>query len=284
MPSFDRRVVYPAKAKPKKVFPRKAVYGLLFLGALPFAGIGAWYLLNLPFFRAERIEIRGEHLLAASDIEQTVRELLGGRYLGLVPRDSLFFISVPELERELAGRYSAIAAVSVERAFPNRLAVDVTERELWGIYCVYPAAASASGSAAEGGGERQCFYLDTRGMAYERLFAVRGWLLPLVYASRPVRAGDQAVVPLTLRYYTDAGRTASGIGAHILSMRLATATPEDIRFDLAEGWYLLVNASRPVSDWGGVLGTVLEQEIGERRGELEYMDLRFGNKVFYKFR
>ncbi len=281
---FDSRVIYPAKVKPKKAFPRRAVFGLLFLFALVLMSVGVWYALNLPFLRIERIEVRGQRLLAAAEIEQAVRDMLGGSYFGLAPRDSVFLISRPGLAEGLLDRYSVIERASVERIFPNRLAVNITERKLWGIYCDRPSARPEPGAGNTGAEERQCFYLDTRGIAYEKLSDVRGWLLPVIYAARPVTAGEQAAPPSTLQYFKEADAAVALISARILSMRLATTTADDVRFDLAEGWHLLVNVSRPVSDWGRVLGTVLDQEIRERRGELEYVDLRFGAKVFYRFK
>ena len=32
------------------------------------------------------------------------------------------------------------------------------------------------------------------------------------------------------------------------------------------------------------LALILEKEIGDRRNEVDYIDLRFGNRVYYKFR
>lgn len=281
---FDSRVVYPVKAKPKKAFPRRVALGMLVIVALALAGVGAWYLLNLRFLRIERIEIRGQRLLAASELEAAVREMLGGSYFGAVPRNNFFFISGEELERGLVRRFSAIEQIAVDRIFPNRLAVNITERTLWGIYCDRPSARPEPGADGVSAEERSCFYLDTRGIAYEELSDVRGWLLPVIYASRPVKAGEQAVPASALRYFKEADAAAAAASARILSMRLATTTADDVRLDLAEGWHLLVATSRPVSDWGRALATVLEQEIRGRRSELEYVDLRFGAKVFYKYR
>ena len=51
-----------------------------------------------------------------------------------------------------------------------------------------------------------------------------------------------------------------------------------------EGWSVIVTRAKEPELWLPVLRTLLTEEIKGRRNQLEYLDLRFGNKVFYKFR
>ena len=114
--------------------------------------------------------------------------------------------------------------------------------------------------------------------------AFEGWLLPIIYSPEPATLGQAASRPEMLEFYDQAQKAASAISGQILAMRLSTSTPDDVRLELAEGWQIWVTATRPTSEWLPVLVTVLEKDVGPRRSELEYVDLRFGNKVFYKYR
>ncbi|MEK9186142.1 MAG: hypothetical protein AAB885_01005, partial [Patescibacteria group bacterium] len=50
-----------------------------------------------------------------------------------------------------------------------------------------------------------------------------------------------------------------------------------------EGWRVLTNNQNNPNDLFINLAAILN-EVGSRRQNLDYIDLRFGNKVFYKFK
>lgn len=269
------RIIYAARPKIKKPFPKKTLFAVAaLLGSAAIAG-GLVYLARLPYLRVGPIEIRGAMTLPPQRIEAEIRQELAGPVFRFLPRDNFFLVSAESIERRLRGRFPQIETVNVGKRFPNRLIVAVGERQLWGVYCERPDETKPP---------RTCFYLDTHGVAYSEVAAVEGWLLPVIYA--PVLDGDggTAVAPATLEFYSRAREALAVIDAHLLAATVSTSTPDDIRLSLAEGWELWVSTNRPVGEWLTVLRTVLEKEISDRRGELEYVDLRFGNKVFYKYR
>ena len=51
-----------------------------------------------------------------------------------------------------------------------------------------------------------------------------------------------------------------------------------------EGWYILLNAKNEPNPSFNNLKLVLDTQIKEKRLKLEYIDLRFGKKVFYKLK
>ncbi|MEK9148325.1 MAG: FtsQ-type POTRA domain-containing protein [Patescibacteria group bacterium] len=258
------------------------------LGAM--AG-GAAYVMTLPALRLERLEIKGADLVSPAAIEAKAREVIRGEVWGFIPRDNFFFVSSELIERELRRYFPQLKKVNVAKRFPNRLMVKIEERQLWGIYCYRPTSARLSqGSLLRqiSGGQAEppssCFYLDTNGTAYEALAAFEGWLLPVIYSPAPPTLGQEAARPEMLEFYGQAQKAASSINGQILTMTMSTTTPADVRLQLAEGWELWVTAERPTAEWLGVIKSVLEKEIGGRRSELDYVDLRFGNKVFYKYK
>ena len=262
------------------------------LGAM--AG-GAAYVMTLPALRLERLEIKGADLVSPAAIEAKAREVIRGEVWGFIPRDNFFFVSSELIERELRRYFPQLEKVNAAKRFPNRLMIKIEERQLWGIYCerqdstrLRPSFAKATPGEQSSGGQAEppssCFYLDTNGTAYEALAAFEGWLLPVIYSPAPPTLGQEAARPEMLEFYGQAQKAASSINGQILTMTMSTTTPADVRLQLAEGWELWVTAERPTAEWLGVIKSVLEKEIGGRRSELDYVDLRFGNKVFYKYK
>ena len=73
-------------------------------------------------------------------------------------------------------------------------------------------------------------------------------------------------------------------GLEIVSYHFFSRVPREIRVETANGFKLWFDRTKNLSESFKVLKTVLEQEIKDRRQELSYIDLRFGNKVFYKYK
>lgn len=270
------RIVYPVKPKARRPFPKRIALALGVFGALIVLGGGLWYVANLPYLAVDRLEVRGASLLPPAEIEAAVHESIAGRgRWGFIPRSNFFAVSGKAIEYLLRQRFPSIEQVDVGRRFPDRLVIEIKERTLWGVYC-------SRGDSNEPPGS--CAYLDTSGTAYAELSQFQGWLLPVVFGSGSVALGTAPIPPATLAFFGQARAALAAVGGDLLAMRLSTSTPADARLELAEGWELWVNTGRPTSEWSSALETVLEQEIGARRPLLEYVDLRLGNKVFYKYR
>ncbi len=268
------RIIYPAKPRAPKRFPRKILFTVLAGLAVAVLGGGAWYMANLPYLAVDRIEVTGAAVFSPLEIEGIVREALSGVTWAVLPRRNFFIVSGEAIEHQLRRQLPQIEAVDVGKRFPDRLLVRISERKLWGVYCV----------RVPGEPPGSCAYLDTHGVAYEELSRFAGWLLPVIYGAAPARLGDPAVPAGTLEFFNGAAAALASLGGELLSLSRSTTTPDDVRLSLAEGWSVWLTASRPIPEWLDILRTVLEKEIGGRRSELDYVDLRFGAKVFYKFR
>lgn len=264
--------------RPRKPLSRKVIAALVIVAVfllLPVLGGAFWYLTNLAYFRIGEIGVEGAALIPADDIRGAARAELAGRYWRVFPADFVLFVSGETLAQSLRERFSEIAEVGAEKRLPNRLHITIRERELWGVYCVRhdPAVPSES-----------CFYVDMEGTAYEPLSGFEGSLLPIVYSAQELKTGERAVATETISFFSEAAAALGNIGLKPLALSLSTSTPGDGRLLLAEKWEVWISFGRPVEEWLGVLNTVLEKDIGARRKDLEYVDLRFGNKVFYKYR
>ena len=242
--------------------------GFLISGALV-------YLARLDRLRVDQVELHGLVQLRDAAVASAVREAVGGTTWGFVPRDHFFLVSGEAIEHRLRGEFPQIRKIDVNKRFPDRLIATIEERMLWGVYCVGELPRVAA---------RPCSYLDENGTAYEELAYFEGWLLPVIYGAAAPEIGAAAVSRATIEFFEQARQALADVGAYPLGLVLSTSTPTDGALRLAEGWQLLVVMDRPIPSWFDALETLLAAEIGARRQELEYIDLRFGNKVFYKYR
>lgn len=246
-----------------------------FLVLAPAFLAGSVYLMNVASLRLKKVEVYGASLINTADVANEVKEELSGKAWLFFPKNNFFMISAAGLRDNLLNKFNQASEIKVAKKFPSGIAVTLEERMLWGMYCI----------RAEAGAEpRTCFYVDTRGIAYEDVSSVEGSLLPVIYAYRGAAQGAKVADEGLLDFFAKAKGAAAGIQADLLSLTLSTSTPEDVHLNFSEGWRVLVSRSRPPEEWAALLKTVLEKEVGVRRGQLDYVDLRFGNKVFYKFK
>lgn len=270
----ESRAVYLVRNQPQKPFPKRPLFVLLGIALAAIFGVGAWYILGLPALTVTEIDVSGTDIVPAEEVRQAVQKMLSGRMGFIVPRSNFFAVSGGRVEKELRRQFSEVALAEVNKEFPHRLVIRVEGRKLWGVYCERSPAAET----------RSCAYLDGEGTAYDELGNFSGWLLPLIYGSSAVRLGEPTVPKTALGFFEQAKTELAALGAHLLSLAFSTTTPDEVRLGLAEGWHIRVTFSRPIGEWLGILQAVLEKEVGARRAELDYIDLRLGSKVFYKFK
>lgn len=264
MPIGSRRTVRSSRRAKREKRRRIA---LILCAVLVVFGVGAglWYLLTLPVFTIQHIEVRGTEALAPQDIQQFAENELLGRYAFLIPKRSVFFYPRQALLTGLSDTFSRLEKAEVRLLSAGTLAVFVTERR-----------AAAKLCAAE------CFLIDESGF---------------VFAPDPGRSD-------VLRFRT---KTAVSVGGHFLTperliplLAFLKGLPglgfslSEVRIEGDEGDILLRGGAhlhfRLEPDYGKLLKR-LETLVSERElfskgvdsiERLEYIDLRYGNKVYFK--
>ncbi len=72
------------------------------------------------------------------------------------------------------------------------------------------------------------------------------------------------------------------LGLKVFDFIIETDVLKDLRVNTNEGWHVLFDRSRDLKNQLEALKLVLEEKIKEERKNLEYIDLRIENRVYYK--
>lgn len=272
--------------RPRRFSFRRFLYAGICLVFLCVLG-ALYYMLQLPLLRFSDVHVAGLQTLSSEEVMGAVRADLAGTYFFLIPRDSYFFVSGAYLEERLKKQFSRIAEVAVKKTTGQPLSVTITERSVWGIVC--EKANSVGGSQevlpVQEKKTDACFYIDRSGTAFEDVSSFAGSLFPVIYKEEPGMLGQIAVAPADVEFFEssrDFLHLASGLS--LFSMESQKTSPNDMHLYLKEGWELIVPRDKSPEEWTHVLDVLLSGEIKDRKKDLLYVDLRFGNKVFYKFR
>ena len=123
-------------------------------------------------------------------------------------------------------------------------------------------------------------------MIYREAPAVEGSLITKIVSDGPREDIGQGVLSSeTLLQFEELARefqTTASI--RITSFELKQNAPKDYWLHASEGFSVIVTREDMPARVAGIVSTVLQSEVKSNRASLEYIDARFGNKVFYKLR
>ena len=197
----------------------------------------------------------------------------------------------------------------VKKTYPDSLAIYLEERVPHAIYCRIAKNESfkESGFGAIIQGMRKgvegtnCSYADTDGVLFENLSSFTGNLFPLIQDDVGVVSGGSASFDKTqdkplaigggdglkkLIEYFDGSNLVlkKKLGVSVISLTRSSQIPKDYLLGTDAGWFVAVSKDDFAENWASLLKTIIDEKIKDRVGDLDYVDLRFGAKVFYKFR
>ncbi len=239
---------------------------VLFLVA--FLACGALVgIFSIEKFKIKNIEVNGNSYITKEQITGSVESIMSAKILGVVPQDRIFSFPEKKAESVLESRFGRLSFVEVKKQIPDTISVSVKEREPAAILCVVDS--------------KDCSFVDDTGFIFEKA--------PFFSSGVFVKFFDER-------------REKPGIGQFLISRNMLQRL--FVFLDKAEGYfdindvylddegvYKLQTNSGPflllseADDWSVVFSNLETFLEGYKDGDLpnfEYIDLRFGNKVFYK--
>lgn len=259
---------------------RRRRRALIACGALAFVVVGAFglqYLSYLPRFTISSFDVRGtEHLstrLVASAAEAALHD---GSYRFLSHANIVLYPKTA-IEAALAERFPRIKSVQLSRARPLATLVEVSieERRPFATWCSGAATTSA------------CYLLDETGLIFARA-AYASTTEYVFYGGIPETASStdlvghsfiRAQLPALANVLRSLGQAGFGPrGAEVVG-------EQDFVVPLARGFVVKASFGQDGATLVKNLELVLSSDVleGQESG-IEYIDLRFGNRVYYKLR
>ena len=274
------------RARLKRIFKSK-VFWCGALGTLVFAGV-SYAVFFTRFFRIENIEIEGNEKISNQDLRHVAEANLSKRIL-FFSLNHFFLLDKTAVGTDIKQEFPEVESVVVKKRFPDSVLIEVQERQGIAVWCQQRTLQVQSEDSEEKATRslRQCFALDKQGVIFEERKPEKEVVLSA--ESGEAALGDTVVEPATLERLVQFQRDADAlslfkqVGLRILSMHIVSK--ERVHAKISEGWEIYLNPQENV-DWQvAKVKLVLEQEVPfQRRPFLEYLDLRFGDQVYIKYR
>jgi cell division septal protein FtsQ len=267
------------------------VHIVLALAALFFIGV-ALYTLWLPMFRVANVQVEGGDIEAIKQV--TLESLTGAQFL-LIPKSSIFFLAQRSIRTKIFAAHPEVQAVSISATGLDGIRVKVHVRSKSFVWCGESVALPAP----------TCYEADSEGLVYaptdvsatpstELLATSTESLVPsvkqdtardatalLVYGpligaeQGPLRAHVtySSALPSALKFV----KAMRSLGAAVVSITL-----RDDEIDLHTIGGTRITYVIGKEEQAAILAATAFPNVNLNDGSIEYVDLRFDNKVYLR--
>lgn len=227
----------------------------------------------LPFLRIHSVHVTGQKTVSGADVMQSAEAELSGGYLHLFAKSNIFLYPKGFIHDKLLQQFPILESVQVHAESFQTLGITVIEREPSALWCGV-AVASTSG----------CYLMDKAGIvyapavvysgdAYQKYYgAVDGDSVPQQYLSKESFGVLSELINVIQKK----------VSAHIQSV--SVNSDEDVRLQFDSGFTLIFTLQAKAVDILDHLQLALMSDAFQTHAisEFDYLDLRFGDKLYYK--
>jgi hypothetical protein len=269
------------KARKKKLLLIRSGIGLigvlLVIVALSFVSkIGA--------FSVKRVVFEGNSVVTGEELQQVVDRELAGNYLGLFSKRNMLLFPKKQIVAAVEEAFPRVEKAELELDDVNALRLSLTERKPYAIWCDSVTLEDKENI------RKGCYFLDGEGL----VFAPAPFFSGNVFFRYFGLLGEE---PLTKRYLSpneflalDEFRKDLGtVGVPALGILLEEKQLTIFYVQRIEGssevtgkiFATRENFGETIENIDAFLADILPKDK-RFLDEIEYLDMRFGNKVFYK--
>lgn len=273
------------KKKKHKILRRKIFFLICFFILIL---VGLSFLSKWEYININNIQITGNKVIETKMIESVVKEKIAGNYLWFFPKTNFLLYPKWEIKRELADKFKKLKDISLSVQNFKTLNISLTERTALYTYCgITPPETNDN--------NQKCYFVDDSGFIFDEAPYFSGEVYLKFYGVTSINgdnpSGSYFFQPNFSKLISMKG-TLEKIG--IKPVVFFIDESGDIKIFLSSstsqpGPFVIfkddADFNQTVENLQSVLTTEpLQTEFKTKYSSLLYIDLRFGNKVYYKFK
>lgn len=253
---------------PNTVVLLKRIFtGIVVMASTALVITAVWYGTRMQAFTIDTVSVEGGETIDRSAIEKLVQLSLDGSYIGLVPRRFTWLYPRSEI-LEALGTFERIHDISIRRISGTELLVTFKEYVPKALWC-------------ESIESDECFFLDSTGFAFGHAPKLSGGsLLRFVRLDQSAVLHESVVSEASFNKFFRLSELLSQQNWFISHIEIGQ--DDDAFLHIVGGGELRVITSQPVEETVENLFVILGSEEFKHisPGNFQYIDLRYGNKVF----
>lgn len=283
----------------KKEKNKKRLWKGLFGLALFFIFVGGsgYLIIFSSIFRINKIIIQGNKEIKNDQIEKITESILAEKIFNKIPMANLIFLPDNKIKNAILNNFPIIKEATFIKNFRDRsLTIKIKERQPSAIWCrvLVPEPSQVSSSTGQQISKElfdalpieSCFFVDEQGFVFRQAPIFSGGPIATVYDQtiQSIKIKDNVTNEKTLTFILEAKKELRAININLTDFVIQSQSLGDLEILTPENWRIYLNINDSVSNQIGALKRVLEEEIKEKRTQLEYVDLRVADKVYYKLK
>ncbi len=240
------------------------------------------FVINRSALRVEKVNVFGTNIVREDEVLESVNKIISGKYFFLIPKNSVFFYPKEKIKNELLSKFGRIEAVYPAIDNGNTLVISVSERSPKYLWC---GKEPSTNNHVDG----KCYFMDKTGTIFVKspdfspnvFFTFYG---PLASTTDPIGA---TIFPTEeLERIISFRDSVSAMGFD--SKSFSVLKDGDYELNLVRSGKILFNKKDNFTQLVdnillAITSLPLSEEVKSKIDSLLYIDVRFGNKVFYKF-
>ena len=227
-----------------------------------------------PLFQIQEVRAEGNEAVSGNKIKSVVLDRLWGKFL-FFPTASILLTDTQSMRDALLKVIPELESVNIRRKFPNILVITVQERKVAALWCL----------PAQAGRELYCVAIDKEGIAFKEADPSPESMM--IYGQgEPLNLKETVVKKDVLGAILDFAKEAKRRSLFLQEeLSFEIVSENQIHAHTGEEWSVYFTHTQDLSWQIMKLQTVLENKIPlEKRKKLEYIDVRFGDQAYFKYR
>jgi hypothetical protein len=261
---IKRRVIDPSKI----MLLKQLGIGLAIFSVLGLIVTGLWYGTRINMLTLSAITVEGGETIPHAVVEEITRDTLEGKYMGIIPRRFAWTYPEDEIIQNIL-QIPRMKNPQVQRAGGKTLSIVFEEYEPYALWCRERAS-------------EDCLFVDSTGYAFGAAPKLSGGAF-LRYRT----LGREMVVGSTMAERSDIDTMERFVALvdenlNFSINQIETDTAGDVFYILAGGGEFKATLRDDAAKVFDNLRTILaSKEFADiKPGSFQYIDLRFGNKIF----
>lgn len=239
------------------------------IGIFVITAIICYILFFSPVFKINSVIISGNREVSSTKLEAYLKKQVENTKL-IVRTKNLLVIGTNNIENSVLREFPQIDTVKVSRKFPHSLVVQVSERSPAFIFSKPPG---------------ESFFLDDNGVVFKKITESPEIKIPEIENKNFTGNINLGEKPINDKLLMQIKAIRDGIEGNlkIEIKKIFIVSDERIDIQTWEKWYVYFSLKDPIEGQIFNLEQILAKQITpEQKLKLEYVDLRFGSKVYYK--
>ncbi len=246
------------------------------------------YVVNLKSLKIYDIKISTNGILEEEVIKNAIDSDIDNKYFWILPKRTILRFRYNSLENKLKNDFPRIKTISIKRKNISSLFIKIEEREPKALWCgdIVPPIANQETSEEMRKTESlwgTCYLIDKTAFIYAKAPVFSGNVFPRYYGSlehsEPI---GQKYLPT--KEYTEWQNFYSELEKNKLPPQaLLFVDEKDVELYVSNGLKILIPRNEDKEKIKKRISAVLNSGNVKKNDDIEYVDLRFGNKAFIKY-